>query len=48
MSNTAENLAINPAYYLPELVGALIILWFGWTLMRRKKVKLFLRRGRIE
>jgi hypothetical protein len=41
-------LMTNPEVYVPELVGALIVLWFGLTLVRRKKVITFIRHGLVR
>jgi len=38
-------LLTNPEVYVPELVGAAILLWFGLTLVRRRKVSAFIRYG---
>ena len=38
-------LLTNPEVYVPELVGAAILLWFGLALVRRRKVRAFIRYG---
>ena len=41
-------LLTSPQVYLPELGGAIILLWFGLILMRRKKVYAFIRYGQVR
>ena len=38
----------KPEVYLPELAGAVILLWFAWILIKRRKVFYFIRRGQVE
>ena len=38
----------NPAVYIPELIGAVIVAAFAWFLVRRKKTPAFIKRGQIE
>jgi len=45
--NTLENLVKDPTQYVPELMGAVILAWFAWILLRRKKVLFFIRSGKI-
>ena len=40
-------LLTNPGVYVPELVGAAMLLWFGLVLIRRKKVGAFIRYGQV-
>lgn len=47
IQNTLKTLLSNPAVYIPELIGAGIIIWFAWFLLRRKKVLAFITRGEI-
>lgn len=42
-----EALFSNPAVYIPEIIGGLILAWFGVALLRRRKVIAFISRGRI-
>ena len=46
--NTVDRLAADPALYVPELVGLVILVWFALILLRRRKVLLFIRHGRIQ
>jgi inner membrane protein len=41
-------LTTQPAVYVPELVGLVVIAWFIWVLLRRKTVFAFLRYGQIR
>ena len=45
LSGIFHALLTNPEVYVPELVGAAILLWFGLALVRRRKVRAFLRYG---
>jgi membrane-bound metal-dependent hydrolase YbcI (DUF457 family) len=38
-------LLINPIICIPELVGAAVVIWFVWLLVRREKLLAFLRNG---
>jgi membrane-bound metal-dependent hydrolase YbcI (DUF457 family) len=40
-----EGLLHNPAVYLPELLGLIILLWFLWYLLQHKHLITFLRTG---
>lgn len=40
-----EGLLNNPAVYLPELAGFIILLWFLWYLLQHKHLATFLRTG---
>lgn len=42
------SLQTNPVTYLPELVGALILIWFAQALLRRRKTCAFIRHGQIH
>ena len=37
----------NPAVYIPELIGAVIIVWFTMALVKRRKVYSFLTSGQV-
>jgi len=43
-----QSLFTNPDVYIPELVGAAVIVWFIWTLLRGRKVYTFLRYGWVD
>ncbi|MFC1847039.1 metal-dependent hydrolase [Chloroflexota bacterium] len=38
----------NPAVYIPELIGAAILIWFACFLLRRRKTLIFIKRGQID
>ncbi|MCJ7769863.1 MAG: metal-dependent hydrolase [Dehalococcoidales bacterium] len=46
--DTLQALLKNPAVYIPELIGAGIIVLFGWFLLRRKKTIAFIKRGEVS
>ena len=37
----------NPEVYVPEIMGGGILFLFAWTLVRRRRVKIFIRKGVI-
>ena len=43
-----EALITSPATYLPELVGAAILVWFAVTLVYRRDILRFLKSGRLR
>jgi len=42
-----EKLLSNPAVYISEIIGVIVLGWFGWNLLRRRKILTFLRRGEV-
>jgi len=46
--NIFHALLTNPEVYVPELVGGLILLWLGVELVRRRKVGVFFKYGRVR
>lgn len=42
-----DGLLGNPAVYVPELIGMVVMAWLLWDLLRRGKLATFLRRGQI-
>ena len=48
LPDTFNALITDPAIYIPELIGAVIIIWFAWILLRRRKVFSFIRHGRVQ
>lgn len=34
--------------YVPELLGGIILIWFTWVLLRRKRIYAFIRHGEVE
>jgi hypothetical protein len=43
-----QALTSDPAVYIPEIVGFIILAWFGLLLLRRHRVGAFLVRGRVD
>ena len=41
-------LVTEPMVYVPELVGLSVLVWFIWSLVRRKTFYAFFRRGQVE
>ena len=48
VSETFLGLVKNPAVFIPEFIGALILIWFALFLMQRKKTLAFIRHGQIK
>ena len=48
IQNTLKALLSNPAVYIPELIGAGILIWFAWFLLRKKKALAFIARGKVR
>ena len=46
--NMLQAMLTNPEVYIPELVGAIVLFWFGLVLVRRKKVLAFIRYGKVR
>ena len=46
--NIFHGLTTDPCVYLPELVGAAILVWFILVLVRKRKVFSFLKRGQVQ
>ena len=45
--DTLDALATKPEVYIPELVGGLVIIWFAWEILRRRKLLSFIKYGQI-
>lgn len=43
-----NTLLTNPEVYVPELVGAAILIWFSWILLHQRRVYSFIRYGRLS
>ena len=43
-----HELLTNPVAYIPELIGALILIWFTLVLVRRRRVFAFIRKGQVS
>lgn len=42
-----RSLYTNPSVYLPEFIGAVILLWFCSVLVRKKKIRSFIKIGKV-
>jgi inner membrane protein len=42
-----QALTSEPSIYLPEIIGFVILAWFGVTLLRRRRLRAFLARGEV-
>ena len=42
-----DNLTTKPDVYIPEIVGGLILIWFVYEVLRRRKLLSFIKHGRI-
>ncbi|MCJ7763948.1 MAG: metal-dependent hydrolase, partial [Dehalococcoidales bacterium] len=42
-----DNLTVKPGVYIPEIVGGLVLIWFAWEVLRRRKLLSFIKYGRI-
>jgi inner membrane protein len=42
-----QALVSEPSVYVPEIIGFVILAWFGLALLRRKRVRAFLARGKV-
>ena len=47
MQGLLQELMTNPAVYVPEIIGVVVLGWFGWSLLRRRKLLAFVRRGEV-
>ena len=45
--NIFHALLTDPVVYIPELVGAIILIWFAWLLFRRGNIHLFIKYGQV-
>ncbi len=48
LSDTLHALLTEPSVYVPELLGAVIIIWFAGILLRRKNVFPFIKHGQVQ
>jgi hypothetical protein len=48
MANILNALLTDPATYLPELLGVVILIWFAVTLLLRRKALSFLKSGQVQ
>ena len=46
-SGMLEAVVSDPFIYIPEIIGLVILLWFGVTVIRRKQVSSFIKHGRV-
>jgi inner membrane protein len=42
-----DSLTAKPEVYIPEIIGGLILIWFAWEVLRRRKLLSFIKYGRI-
>jgi len=45
--NMLQGLFENPKLYVTEIIGFIVLAWFGWELMRRRAIIRFLKQGRV-
>lgn len=48
MPDIFQALLTNPVVYLPELVGAVILIWFAWLLLHRRNIYSFIKYGQVR
>lgn len=48
MQELSDEVLRNPAVYLPEIIGVIVLGWFLWHLLRRRLLFTFLRRGKVS
>ena len=46
--NMLYALLTDPEKYVPELIGVAILLWFGLALVRRRKIRAFIKCGQVR
>lgn len=47
VSGIFESLATKPEVYIPEIIGGLILVWFAWEVLRRRKLTAFIKYGQL-
>ena len=47
-SNILQALFSNPEVYVPEAIGMVVLLWFGLSVVGRKRVGIFIKYGRAD
>ena len=45
--NIFHALRTNPGVYVPEIVGAVILIWFTLVLVRDRKIRTFIKKGQV-
>ncbi len=48
VENIFQALFSDPKVYVPELIGLVILLWFGTALAGRKQIGIFIKHGRVR
>ncbi len=48
LPNILRSLLSDPAVYVPEAVGAMVLLWFAFGLVRQRRILAFVRAGRAD
>lgn len=43
-----EDLFRLPSVYVPEIIGGLILIWFGWMLVRNRSFRAFIKSGAVS
>ena len=46
--NIFQALFSDPAIYVPEIIGLAVLLWFGVGVIKRKKVGVFIKYGKVS
>ena len=46
--NTLHRLLTDPGVFVPEIIGLIMIIWFGLVLMFRSKIYVFIRYGKVS
>ncbi|MFC1945193.1 metal-dependent hydrolase [Chloroflexota bacterium] len=47
ITNTLDGLIKNPAVFIPELIGAIVLVWFATILLHERKALAFIIRGQV-
>ncbi len=48
LSRILDSLVTEPAVYLPEIIGAILLAVFFWELIRHSRLTIFIRSGRVD
>jgi hypothetical protein len=47
LGDTFTRLTTDPATYIPEIIGGLILLWFGWEIIKRHRLVPLIKYGKL-
>ena len=47
ITSILDGLIKNPAVFIPEIIGAIILVWFAIILLHKKKALAFIIRGQV-